>query len=482
MGFDISMKFFSKFRMWAMLATVLMAIGTRAEAQLGIGYLVSGSPNPVGLNSNLTYTINLTNNTIPPNSVPFIYVTNTLDVHSTLISATNAYSIGSFGSTATNGNIVVFGLVPFGQNGIAQMTIVVQPTAVGFITNTVTFNINGVTNISGNVINQVTNAVLAQADLAVAITGPASAVFTNDWMTYGVNVTNLGPNDASNVMLTNTLPPGVAFKNFSPSNQVPNVQGGNVILSLGTLASGAFTNFLLTVQPTNAGASTFVSVVNSTSVTDPVTTNNTATSNIPVLNYFAGQFTTSIVSTQKYNPQNGLVEQLIVVTNIGTTGTNAVRVVVTGLSNQLYNAWGTNSGYPFVVYATNLDAGRSVSLLLQYIASAYFPFTNSQLQAFAVSIPNLAPPPGVAVSTNLNIAHIIRLAASGDMLIEFPSLTNRTYTVVYSDNVWFSNAMLVPPSILAPANRTQWIDYGPPGTVSHPTNTSVRFYQVFLNP
>ena len=68
------------------------------------------------------------------------------------------------------------------------------------------------------------------------------------------------------------------------------------------------------------------------------------------------------------------------------------------------------------------------------------------------------------------------------MLIEWPAITNRTYTVVYSDNVSFSNAMIAPPSIVAPANDMEWIDYGPPTTVSAPTNASSRFYRVFLNP
>ena len=81
-----------------------------------------------------------------------------------------------------------------------------------------------------------------QADLAVAMTGPASAVFTNDWMTYGVNVTNLGPASASNVMLTNTLPPGVGYKTNSLAFTRQG-SGSNVVFNLGTLASGAFTNF-----------------------------------------------------------------------------------------------------------------------------------------------------------------------------------------------------------------------------------------------
>jgi hypothetical protein len=54
--------------------------------------------------------------------------------------------------------------------------------------------------------------------------------------------------------------------------------------------------------------------------------------------------------------------------------------------------------------------------------------------------------------------------------------------VVYSDNVLFSNAMIAPPSVVAPANQTPWIDYGPPTTLSAPPNSSNRFYRIYLNP
>ena len=46
----------------------------------------------------------------------------------------------------------------------------------------------------------------------MTVTGPASAVYTNDLIFYGINVVNLGPNTASNVFLVNMLPPGMGFK------------------------------------------------------------------------------------------------------------------------------------------------------------------------------------------------------------------------------------------------------------------------------
>jgi hypothetical protein len=186
-------------------------------------------------------------------------------------------------------------------------------------------------------------------------------------------------------------------------------------------------------------------------------------------------------SAQTINLQNGLTEQTILLSNIGTNAVTAARVVVIGLTNRLFNAAGTNNGNPFVIYNAPLGTNQSVNLLLQFFPRGSFPFTNGQLQAFAVPVSSLTPPAASSTSTNLNITRIVQLS-NGNMLIEWQAITNRTYTVIYSDNVLFSNAMIAPPSIVAPANEVQWIDYGPPTTTSAPPNSSARFYRVFLNP
>jgi len=473
-----SMRVFSGWRIFAFLALGLMIAGTRVEAQ-SFGLSVTGSANPVLLNSNLTYTIYVTNSTLI--NLPDTLVTNTLAGSLQVLGGST-----SQGGVTTNGNFVIFDLGYFPINGIAQLAVNIQPTALGTVADTVqVVSLIPAFTASTAIVTTVTNASQTAADLAVAINAPTTAIFANDWMVYGVNVTNLGPNSAPSVYLTNTLPTGVGFKSVSPSNQsfTVSIQNSNVIFNLGMLTNQAFMNFQLTVQPTNAGILPFMSTVNTNSgVLDPNLANNVATVNIPVLNYPAGQLSATIVSTQQYNPQNGLVEQSILVSNVGTNAVAAARVVLTGLTNKLYNALGTNNGNPFVVDAASLDTNQSVFLLLQYVAGNYFPLTNAQLNAFPVAVPNLTPPPVSSVSNTLNITRILHLATNGDVLIEFPSITNRTYTVVYSDNVLFSNAMVAAPSIVAPANRTQWIDYGPPTTVSHPTNAPLRFYRVLLNP
>jgi uncharacterized repeat protein (TIGR01451 family) len=470
------MKIFSSLRMVTLLALGLMVAVSRLEAQ-GLWLNVITSENPVGVSNNLTFTITVTNWTTAPQTV---MVTNVMPATAQFVGV--SFGLVSYPYTNIGPNVIFTVGTLTNNGGIAQMAVTIEPTNAGYITNTIWVATNGVAAIMGPIPVLVTNAIPV-ADLAVGMTGPSSQVFSNDYMVYGVSVTNRGPGTAPNVMLTNTLPTNVVYKSVSPARARFGI-GTNVVFSLGTLASGAFTNLYLTVQPTDAGTLAFVSVVSSSGVVDPNPANNTASTNVVVSNFFSGQLTAYTNSGQIYNSANGLVEQSILVSNVGTNAVAAVRVVVTGLTNLLYNALGTNNGNPFVVYAATLDTNQSVNLLLQYFSPtrATFAFTNSQLHPFAVSVPNLAPPPAAALSTNLNITRILRLAANGDMLIEFPTTNGATYTVVYSDNVMFSNAMIAPPAITAFANRLQWIDYGPPTTVSHPTTTPMRFYRVFLNP
>jgi len=455
------------------LVALVFFAGTTAEAQ-GFSLSVTSSASSILVSNSLTYTITVTNliGDLPDDA----QVTNALPASVQFLSASETQ-----GSVTTNGNVAVFDLGAFADGEVAQLTLTVQPTAVGFITNTVTVVSIDVTNTaSTNVVTQVTN-IVTQADLGVTMIGPVQAVITNDLMTYGVTVNNSGPDAAPNVVLTNTLPPGVILKGVTPTNQTYSVVTSNLIFNLGTLTNGGSANLQFTVQPTNAGVLTFSASVGAAGVLDTNTANNSASTNITVFDYLSGQLIAVTNSAQTINLQNGLEEQSILLSNIGTNAVAAARVIVTGLTNRLFNAAGTNNGNPFVIYNATLGTNQSVNLLLQFFPRDSFPFTNGQLQAFAVPVSSLTPPAASSTSTNLNFTRIVQLS-NGNMLIEWPAVTNRTYTVVYSDNVLFSNAMIAPPSIVAPANEVQWIDYGPPTTVSVPTNRSARFYRVFLNP
>jgi uncharacterized repeat protein (TIGR01451 family) len=475
------MKFFFKFRLLAAFAVALFLAGTRVEAQGYFGLSVVSSADSLLVSNQLTYTITVTNLL---GALGDAVVSNTLPASVQFVSA-----IPSFGGSVTNyGSVVVFNTGGFDIYATVQMSLTVQPNATGLITNQVIVWVPStiVTNTAAtNVVTQVTNIPPVQADLGVAITVPTTAIITNDWVTYSVSVTNAGPSTAPGVMFTNTLPSGVILLGVLPRLPLYTTAGSNLIFNLGTLNSGGATSFQFSIQPTNAGVLNCSASVGAPGVLDPDLTNNTTNNSIAVYNYFSANLLAVTNSTQNPNQQNGLIEQSILLSNLGTNPVTAARVVVTGLSNRLFNAVGTNSGRPFVVYAAPsaypLAPNSSVALLLQYSPRLNFSFANSQLQAFAVPVPNLVPPAVSSASKSLNITHMVPMP-NGNVILSFPSTLGRTYTVVYSDNASFSNAMIAPPSIVAPANQVQWIDYGPPTTVSLPSSASARFYRVIQNP
>jgi uncharacterized repeat protein (TIGR01451 family) len=362
--------------------------------------------------------------------------------------------------------------------------------AAGLITNTVTFSTPSLLITSQtNLVVDVTN-VQTIANLGVMLGSPAQPVIVNDFVAYGITVTNAGPDTAPQVMLTNTLPPGSILQSILPASQTFTTNpGGILIFNLGDIGSGGSSSLQVTVEPTNAGVLTYYAAVGSASVTNLSTLSTLATNNLIVLPYVTNVVIAVTNSGQSIDFQNGLEEQSILLTNISATNiVYAARVAVSGLTNQLvqlYNAVGTNNGNPYVTYtaplAKPLNPGQSVTLLMQYYPFGPFTFSNRQLQAYPVPVPNLTPPVTTGTSKNINISGIFKLA-DGNMLIEFPATTGQVYTVVYSDNILFSNAMIAPPAIVAPANILQWIDYGPPTTVSAPTNTGNRFYRVIQNP
>jgi len=322
------------------------------------------------------------------------------------------------------------------------------------------------------------------ADLAISIFNTPLDVYTNDYMPYTMYVTNLGPGTVSSVVVTNILPSGFSLISASPTYTL---NGNTLTFNLGSLTNLAVQKMVVSAKPASAGSYTFSATVSSTSNTDPNTANNSANFGVTVRNYLSGNLTASLVSTEIVDLQSGLEAQFIQIVNNGSGSISSARVVVTGLTNQLWMPAGTNNGNPFVIYGSTLAPGQSANLLLEFSPRSSFTFSSSQLQAFATPLATLSPPGNLgAATTPLSEARESSGAvAPGAVVVFWPSITNQSYTILYSDNSEFANPLLSP-QIVPPTgpgfNQSQWIDYGPPATVSFPTNTTPRYYRIFSNP
>jgi uncharacterized repeat protein (TIGR01451 family) len=125
----------------------------------------------------------------------------------------------------------------------------------------------------------VTNAPVS-ADLEVIkIASPSLGVVGSN-LTYTITVTNLGPDTATSITLTDALPASVSF--VFASDECTN-NAGLVVCDLGSLTSGAATNVTVVVVPTLEGSLTNVASVGSAEA-DPNPTNNTATAITEVFN------------------------------------------------------------------------------------------------------------------------------------------------------------------------------------------------------
>jgi uncharacterized repeat protein (TIGR01451 family) len=109
------------------------------------------------------------------------------------------------------------------------------------------------------------------ADLAITKTDAPDPVLVGDLITYTLKATNNGPEDASNVVVTDALPSGVSFDSASSGCTE---SGGTVTCSIEAIQAGATSTFTVTVKATEVG-----SITNSASVSsdteDPNPDNNT---------------------------------------------------------------------------------------------------------------------------------------------------------------------------------------------------------------
>ena len=114
----------------------------------------------------------------------------------------------------------------------------------------------------------------AQANLAVAITGPATTTAGNT-AAFTVTVHNGSYSAANALIVTTTLPTGFTFSTSSPSCST---SGNDVMCSLSSLSAGATSTFYVTttVGSSLSGVYTVTSTASSTTA-DPDSSNNTAT-------------------------------------------------------------------------------------------------------------------------------------------------------------------------------------------------------------
>ena len=124
-------------------------------------------------------------------------------------------------------------------------------------------------------------------DLSVTKSDNPDPVTVGNDVVYQVIVTNNGPDDATGVTLTDTLPGGVTFVSATTSQGSCNEVGGTVTCALGGVANGSSVIVEITITTTGVGTITNTATV-AGNETDADGTNNTAVEQTTVENLPTG--------------------------------------------------------------------------------------------------------------------------------------------------------------------------------------------------
>ena len=253
---------------------IVIALLLVACADLGV--IKSDAPDPVLLGQDITYTIQITNS--GPDAATGIILTDSLPGTVSFISA-----VPTQGTCTEAVGIITCLLGNLANGGTASVTVLVNTTGIGLITNSVTVT-SGVTdpNLSNNSATEDTTVDPA-ADLVINKTDSPDPVLAGNNLTYSLSVTNTGPSDASGVTLADTLPALVSFGSAIPSQGSCSESGGVVTCDLGIVASGGSTAVLLVVNvdPLASGILTNTASIIGNEA-DPNTLNNSASEDTSV--------------------------------------------------------------------------------------------------------------------------------------------------------------------------------------------------------
>jgi uncharacterized repeat protein (TIGR01451 family) len=244
----------------------------------------SATPNPVASGQPLTYTLTVANH--GPDSANGVTVTDTLPAGVTFVSVT-----ASQGSCSGNPTIVCHpGII--GPGAVVTIRIVVTAGAPGTVSNSASVSAstpdpNTANNTSAAVATTITGSASgASADLRITKTASPDPLVFGNTLTYTLAVRNNGPDAAAGVVVTDALPPGVAFGSAS-ADQGSCSGTTTVVCSLGNIASGATVRIHISVTPGAPGIfANTASVVSS--VFDANTSNNSASVTSVVLGSHGG--------------------------------------------------------------------------------------------------------------------------------------------------------------------------------------------------
>jgi uncharacterized repeat protein (TIGR01451 family) len=256
------------------------SVNTTVDPLADLSITKGDSIDPVVAGDPLVYTLGVSN--AGPSAAAGVTVTDTLPVALTSISVTPGAPTCTLSGQTLSCSLGT--LVSGGSTSVTISGVVVSGTAQGTVlSNTAAVSATTSDPFFGNNQATQTTTVSASADLSITnvdqndpVTAGSNTPGLN--LVYVLTVTNLGPSNTTNAVITDTLPVGVTYQSFSGVDwDCQTITGDRVRCSRAGINNGTSSSVVLTllVNSGTTGVLSNTAVVGSSTV-DSITSNNTA--------------------------------------------------------------------------------------------------------------------------------------------------------------------------------------------------------------
>jgi uncharacterized repeat protein (TIGR01451 family) len=422
--------------------------GTSVTTTVGSSPVLSisktASPNPVSAGGTLTYTLTYTNT--GNDDATGVFITDTVPTNTTFVSATSG--------GAESGGVVTWniGILGAGASGSVQMVVQVDsPLPNGtFITNdTYGIDSNETAPINGT---PQTTTVGSSPVLSISKTASPDPVTAGGTLTYTLDYTNTGNDDATGVFITDTVPTNTTFTSATGGGTQ---SGGVVTWNIGTLGAGASGSVQMVVQVNsplpNGTLITNVTYGIDSNETAPVngTSVSTTVGSSPVLSI-------SKTASPDPVPAGGTLTYTLNYTNTGNENATGVFITDAVPANTMFvsaTSGGTEAGGVVTWNIGTLGAGASGSVQMVVRVNSPLPDGTTITNAtYGIDSNQTASVNGTPVNTTVTSSPVLSISktASPNPVTAGSTLT---YTLTYA-NTGNEGATGVLITDVVPANTT----------------------------
>ncbi|QDT06501.1 Large cysteine-rich periplasmic protein omcB precursor [Rubripirellula lacrimiformis] len=272
----------------------------------------------------LVYTFTVSHDTDSVSDAANVVVTDTLPAGLAGVTITAADATSS---NFANGVVTVnYSAIPVGETRTFTVTATVNADATADVVNPATVTSSGTELDTTNNSDTVTTTLTPQFDIDVDKTVNTATPAVGSTVVYSVALTNSGPSQAGNIVLTDVIPAGMTFVSGTLNGQAGTVSGSNVVFPAITLApnQSATATLNFTVASTASGTITNTASIPDLSAageTDLTNNSDTATVTVtPVVDLAV----TKTVSDANAAAGDSLTYTVTVVNNGPSVATNVV--------------------------------------------------------------------------------------------------------------------------------------------------------------